>query len=109
MRENEYKLKTEHCLKLMELLAIAFHRNEVEIDELKLDRFGRHDDFVYSEFLSREFEGLQLHEREALMFIAREVINASARAYNLTHQQHIEDNEERLLFLTIDDKHHLSS
>ena len=86
MKQNYFNVKFASML--LEEITRAMNAQEPLIRERMVPAWGCHDDFIYSEILQGYFLHLLPCEREALMRIIREVINASTKAYS----EMLEDN-----------------
>ncbi len=78
--EQNY-LNVKFVTSLLEEITRAMKAQEPIIKQMKVSKWGCHDDFIYSEVLQECFKELLPCERKAIMHIVREVINASSRAY----------------------------
>lgn len=94
MIDNIFTLKAEHIIQVIELISISINNNEDKIDDLNIGRYGRYDDFVYAEILQKDFDHLHVKQREAIMSVVRELINATSRAYFCMFQEYREAMEE---------------
>lgn len=94
MNDNIFTLKAEHLIQIIELISISIHNNEDKIDEMDIGRYGRYDDFVYAEILQQDFAHLHVKQREAIMTVVRELINATSGAYFSVFQEYREAMEE---------------
>lgn len=94
-------LNTHFISMLLKSIQQAFVAEQVILRDKHVTRWGRHDDFIYSEVLATHFSGLMACEREAVMAIIREVINASAKAYSELIEEGYNGYEEDLLSDTL--------
>jgi hypothetical protein len=62
-------------------IALAFDSKKVELGQSEVSRYGVYDDFLYSEYLTDNFDDLLQDERLAVMQIIRSVIHSSAQCY----------------------------
>ena len=99
--EQNY-LNVKFVSMLLEETTRAMNAQEALIRARIVSKWGCHDDFIYSEILQGYFLHLLPCEREALMRIIREVINASTKAYsellddNYLSYEHVDKQEESL-------------
>lgn len=80
MKQNYLNVK--FVTMLLEEAIRALNAQEPLIRERIVSKWGCVNDFIYSEILQGYFLHLLPCEREALMRIIREVINASTKAYS---------------------------
>ena len=76
---NHFNVKFVSML-LMRILE-AINLKKLELSQQDISKYGIHDDFMYSEYLTDEFADLLPEERLAIMKIVRTLINASVEAY----------------------------
>jgi len=67
---------------LLEEINLAFKAREDIRHDIFLNKSGVHDDHIYCEYLKHYFDDALPCERKAIMRIVREVINATAEAYD---------------------------
>jgi len=79
MKQNYLNVKFT-CHLLQQILT-ALNAQESILKTIQVDKWGCHDDFIYSEILQNYFLDLLPSERKALMHIIRETINSSTKAY----------------------------
>jgi hypothetical protein len=74
-------LNVKFVASLLEEIIRAMKIQEPPLEEMIIEKWGCHDDYIYSELLQECFQELYPCERRAIMNITRTVINESARAY----------------------------
>lgn len=79
MKQNY--LNVQFIIHLLEQIQIALKAQEPILKTIQIEKWGCHDDFIYSEILQGHFQELLPSERKALMQIVREAINSSTKAY----------------------------
>ena len=94
MTSNIYNLKTEQLTQMLELILTSLNNHEDKIDALEIGRYGRYDDFIYAEILQKDFSYLNVNQRQAIMTVVRELINATSRAYYEMFEEYREAMEE---------------
>ena len=75
-------LNINFILSLLEDINIAFKSRRDIHQDINLDKWGVHDDYIYCEYLQHHLVDALPCERRAMMRIVREIINASAEAYD---------------------------
>jgi hypothetical protein len=89
LKQNYFNV--EFSSMLLKRVLVAINIKQAELSQLEISRYGTHDDFVYSEYLTDEFVGMHQSERFAVMQIIRNLINASSGAYyNLLEDNYLQ-------------------
>lgn len=78
---NKSYLNVKFTMMLLRRIALAFDSKKFELGQSEVSRYGICDDFLYSEYLTDNFDDLLQDERLAVMQIIRAIINSSAQCY----------------------------
>jgi len=78
---NKNYLNVKFTMMLLRRIVLAFDAKKFELGQSEVSRYGTCDDFLYSEYLTDNFDDLLQDERLAVMQIIRSIINSSTQCY----------------------------
>lgn len=78
---NKNFLNIKFSMVLLIRILQAFHSKRLELGQSEVTRYGVCDDFLYSEYLTGNFDDMLQDERLAVMQIIRATINSSSQCY----------------------------
>lgn len=78
---NKNFINVKFTMMLLRMIVLAFDSKKFELGQIEVSRYGVCDDFIYSEYLTDNFDDLLQVERLAVMQIIRSIINSSTQCY----------------------------